>query len=174
MKLILFEYFLKQLVLWYCEYYNILPEDFNADPRNNLSKIKVFKLHFFACSTDDSALDIFDNFHALPYGHVESTIFNSLNDLQQFNVDNDRLILLCNIDEVIGGDAAGNTLIEGIVDNLKHENFDLISIHPFDLVEMSHRWFSWNFTFKEARKSGLFSKSISPNLIKQEAKSYSF
>jgi hypothetical protein len=174
MKIILFEYFLKHLVQWYCEYYKITAVDFNNHPKNDLSKLKVLKLHFFACSTDDDALDLFDDFHALPYGHVESTIFNNLHELTHFSVDNNRLTLLCNLEEIAGGDPVNNTLIENIVRKLRTKNFNLISMKPFDLVEMSHRWFSWNFTFNEARKFGLYSKSISPKLIKQEAKSYSF
>ena len=173
MKVSLFEYFLKRLVEWYCEYYKIGVEDFNNHPNNNLSKIKVIKLHFFASSTENEALDIFDNFHALPYGHVESTVYDNLNNLTHFRVDNIGLTLLCELDQINGQSVENNAIIDRTVINLIELNKDLISLNPFDLVEISHRWFSWNFTFQEARKAGSFSRAISPNLIKQEVKYYS-
>lgn len=173
MKVSLFEYFLKHLVEWYCKYYGISVHHFNQDPHNNLSKIKIFKLHFFACSTDDEALDIFNNFHALPYGHVESTIYDNLNGLTHFSIDNSRLTILSELDEIKGTTPEQNAIIDRIAKNIREKNFELISFDPFDLVEISHRWFSWNFTFQEARKVGMYSKAISPSLIKQEAKYYS-
>jgi hypothetical protein len=174
MKLKLFEYFLKQLVEWYCDYYNISVVDFNNHPKNDLSKIKIIKLHFFACSTDDEALDLFDSFHAMPYGHVESFIYKNLAELEHFKVDNFRLKLITDLDKVIGDTLQHNAVVDRIVTNLKAKNRDFISLEPFDLVDLSHKWFSWNFTFHQARKAGMFSKAISPSLIKQETKSYSY
>jgi hypothetical protein len=173
MKVSLFEYFLKHLIEWYCQYYKIHVQDFNDHPKNNLSKIKIFKLHFFACSTDNDALDIFDNFHALPYGHVESTIYDNLDKLTFFKIDNTRLTILSDLEEITGTSPEQNAIIDKMIVNIERKNFELISFNPFDLVEISHRWFSWNFTFQEARKIGLYSKAISPSLIKQEVKYYS-
>lgn len=174
MKVSLFEYFLKHLVDWYCEYYGIEFHEFNGHNKNNLSKIKIIKLHFFAASTEDEALDIFDNFHALPYGHVESTIYDNLNNLNHFSVDNSCLQILSARDQIIGGSVENNAIIDRMVGKLRSINNDLIALEPFGLVEISHRWFSWNYTFQEARKSGSYSKAINPNLIKQEDKYYSY
>ena len=174
MKIALFEYFLKHLVEWYCDYYNIEVQQFNTHHNNNLSKIKIIKLHFFATSTDDDALDIFNDFHALPYGHVESFVYDHLNDLMHFEVDNISLTLRSELNQIQGHSAEHNVIIDRMVENLKNLNLDLIALEPFDLVEISHRWFSWNFTFQEARKMGLYSRAISPSLIKQEVKHYSF
>lgn len=172
MKTNLFEHFLKRLVEWYCDYYSIDYKEFNGHELNDLSKIKVIKLHFFACSTNERALDIFNNFHAMPYGHVESDVYSNLNNLNYFTVDNTRLLMNVDIDQININDI-DLEVIDFMVENLKNENCNLISFKPFELVDLSHRWFSWDFSFREARISGSYSRQISPSLIKQEVKQYS-
>ncbi|TCK82913.1 hypothetical protein [Albibacterium bauzanense] len=168
----LFEYFLRELVDWYCEYYKTSVSYFNEHSFNDLSKLKVLKLHFFACSTEEEALNIFNEFHAMPYGHVESDVYSYLNTLKYFNVTNSKLEFV-NINDwniVPDGDSE---VIDRAIKNLKGENAKLISFSPFELVELSHSWFSWRYTFSQARKKESFSKKIATNLIQQETKIYS-
>lgn len=171
MKIPLFEYFLLQLVHWSCDFYQIRIADFNEHPKNDLSKLKVFKLHFFACSTDEAALDIF-SFKALPYGHVESEVYSKLDELQYCRVTNKKLeiIDICGFQDQ---EPELSELIDQIVENLRKENNDLISYDPFELVDLSHRWFSWRYTYKMAREEKTFSKPIFKKLIAREEKYYS-
>lgn len=171
-KIVLFEYFLKKLVDWFCNYYYINVEDFNDHPQNDLSKLKAIKLHFFACSTNEDALQIFDDFRAMPYGHVESDVYNSLDLLQYICLTNSKLEIL-NWDALTVIENDNIPIIDDAVENLKERNFDLISFSPFALVELSHKWFSWQYNFSQAKNIGIYSKPISTELISREPKLYS-
>ncbi len=170
-KIDLFEYFLKELVEWFCDSYGIVREDFNQHPSNDLSKLKVIKLHFFACSTDVQALQVFDDFRAMPYGHVESEVYASINKLSYFEITNSKLIVQ---DDSAFTDflPEGFNTIRSIIANLKDLNAKLIQASPFDLVELSHKWFSWKYTFNEAKKENSFSRKINPKIILNESKLY--
>ncbi|WP_293924327.1 hypothetical protein [Sphingobacterium sp. UBA6320] len=171
-KILLFEYFLKKLVEWHCDYYKLNIVDFNDHEYNNLSKLKVIKLHFFACSTNENALDIFDDFHAMPYGHVESEIYNHLDELQFCSVTNNKMIInnWVNFNNYL---PENHEVIDISTSRLRNENFSLISIDPFELVELSHKWFSWRYNFQKARQSGSYSRPINRDLIIKEEKFYS-
>jgi len=172
----LFEYFLYLLIDWYKESYgydNILFEQ-----NNDLSKLKVFKLHFFASSTSSRALEIFNNFHALPYGHVESDVYRMINHLDFFSITNTKILFKQDIGDIDLMIRALDTIdietIDGMVEKLKKYNQNLIRYSAFDLVELSHKWFSWKFSFERAKRLGLFSMPIENKLILTEAKYYSF
>ncbi len=170
----LFEYFLHRIRDWYCQYHSIDPSQFNT--YNDLSKLKAIKLHFFACSTYSESLNIFSNFYAMPFGHVESTVYNGLGDLVSFTVDRDR----STNNPINSVFSANNTLVNNtdlrcidiIVDNLKGYNPSIIAYSPFDLVELSHKWFSWQHYFSIAQKNGNLSERIHNDIIKAEYKYY--
>lgn len=170
-KIILFEYFLKKIVEWYCKYYQISWEEFNSHSENDLSKLKVIKLHFFSCSTTESALEIFDTFHAMPYGHVESDVYKKLDELQ-FCIITNRKLIIKNISSFKEYLPESYNIIDDSVEKLIKANPALITIDPFELVELSHRWFSWRYNFHNARLKGDYSKRISKDLILKEEKIY--
>jgi|SRR5690606_8271442 len=171
-KISLFEYFLKRLVEWYCEHYAIASSEFNDHHRNDLSKLKIIKLHFFACSTNNDALDVFDAFHAMPYGHVESEVYNRLTNLRYCQISSTKLGII-DLERFMSLQPDNSSMIDIIVESLKKENADLITMEPFDLVELSHKWFSWRYNFQKARQDGMYSKPISKDLIIREEKFYS-
>lgn len=171
-KIVLFEYFLKKLVDWYCDYYSIELNDFNDHSFNNLSKLKVIKLHFFVCSTSEEALNIFDDFHAMPYGHVESEVYNKLDSLKFCYVSNSKL-LITDIESFKKVMHPDQKIIDTAVQRLRGINPQLISLEPFELVELSHKWFSWRYNFQKARNEGVYSRSINNDLIIREEKFYS-
>jgi hypothetical protein len=94
-KIEAFEYLLFELVNWFMNKKNISNyEDFNKN--NDLNKLKVIKLHFFVTainSNNNNLLEVFNKFCAMPYGHVESDIYNSLGKLNFFTVDVKKLII---------------------------------------------------------------------------------
>lgn len=171
-KIILFEYFLRKLVEWHCEYYKSDVANFNTHPSNNLSKLKVIKLHFFACSTYEDALNIFNGFHAMPYGHVESDIYNKLDTLQFCRVTNNKLIIN-DLRSLMNFSPQYKDIIDISIQRLRDFNQSLISLEPFELVELSHKWFSWRYNFQKARESGSYSRPINNELILKEEKFYS-
>jgi uncharacterized phage-associated protein len=168
-KLALFEEFLLLLVDWFCEAYKIERKDFNNHPRNDLSKLKIIKLHFFAVSTSQAALAKFDSFYAMPYGHVETDIYSNLGLISQFRINSSNLEIV-NINRL-------NELIPSeipleIIKNIKQKNFDLIKYPAFQLVELSHKWLSWRKTYNEAVNIDSYSKKINPEIILKEDKYY--
>lgn len=168
-KIELFEEFLLLMVDWFCESHNIKREQFNSHDRNDLSKLKVIKLHFFAVSTSIAAIEKFDSFHAMPYGHVESDIYSRISYLTYFEV-NSRNLQIKDIETL--SDIDPSPLTKGMVQGVKLQNENLINYSAFELVELSHKWFSWRKTYNEATSGKTYSKKINSEIIKNEYKYY--
>lgn len=168
-KLDLFEEFLAHLLNWYIEVNNSTYSIEHRQIRNDLSKLKVFKLHFFATSTHKEALEIFDSFHALPYGHVETDIYSGLADLRHFNLTNTELIPLDDYYLRIKGK---DGIPFEMINNLRKINPEIINYSAFDLVKLSHKWFSWKHNYSQAIENYSRSKKISPTTIINENKYY--
>lgn len=168
-KLEIFEEFLAHLLIWYN---GNDPREFQIEsrlPKNDLSKLKVLKLHFFAVSTDEEALRIFNSFHALPYGHVEIDIYTNLDNLEHFELTNSELIPKDNFLQTTmhkGG------IAKKIVENLKSINPDIIFYSAFDLVKLSHKWFSWKHNYSIANENQSKARKINPLTIINENKYY--
>lgn len=170
-KTLAFEYFVHKLYEWYKNAVGNVND-------NDFSTLKVLKLLFFCSAieaeekSDTTLLDEpFDNFYAMPYGHVESDVYNSIrkNELRYFSIDNTKTIqnespnfreLQLNIREKI--DSSFKKLIE--------ENEDLFKMSPLELVELSHSWYSWKYYYSKAKQVGSFSAKIPKHIIKSEEK----
>lgn len=147
-----------------------------GDSPNDLSKIKVLKLLFFVSAVDadsnnDGLLDIFNNYCALPYGPVESDIYDTLGNLGYFNVDTVGIVQKKEIDFIATLD--DRLRIDSAVENLKRINPSLITLKPFDLVELSHKWSCWSIVYNFALDNGSYSHPIPVELIKAETKIFS-
>lgn len=169
-----FEYTVYQLHNWYKEAYG-------STEQNDLSILKVLKLLFFVSAvgvdknSHNSLIDeVFDNFCAMPYGHVESDVYSIIKNKQLQNVKlntsesiilNSNLIL-SSINEIFA------EKINKSIKLLKEVNFDLIKLSSFELVELSHRWYSWQKNFNIAKSKGYFSSPIPKEEIKGEIKIY--
>lgn len=168
-KLDLFEEFLAHLLNWYTEVNSSTYSIEHRQIKNDLSKLKVFKLHFFATSTNKEAIEIFDSFHALPYGHVETDIYSGLDELRHFELTNTELIPLDDFYQRVKGREG---LASEMVNNLRKINPDIISYSAFDLVKLSHKWFSWKYNYSIAKENYSRSKKINPLTIINENKYY--
>lgn len=169
-----FEYFVYQLYNWYIERYS----SFDS---NDLSMLKVLKLLFFCTAIeaekdkDDTLLDLaFDNFYAMPYGHVESDVYNAIkkNELSFFKIDRDKTLIFSNI-EGNSFDALSNnikTKIDSSFKKLSKENEKVLEMLPLDLVLLSHLWYSWRYYYNKAKEKGVYSEKIPNNIIKSENK----
>lgn len=100
-KIELFEYCVFKLIEWSVQHKNGFSWGNFANGNNDFSKLKLIKLHFFLCTANISLLEIFDNFYAMPYGHVESNVYDALNNGQierfQISVDGLKIISLLKI-----------------------------------------------------------------------------
>jgi uncharacterized phage-associated protein len=175
-KIIAFEYVLFKLCNWYISENGITNyEQFNQ--RNDLNKLKVIKLHFFTIavnSNNNRLLETFNKFYAMPYGHVESDIYNSLNLLTHFTIDTKKLIInnISSINESCF-DNIDNELIAQIdesISKIKEINTELINYNALELVDLSHKWFSWQSMFNYARINNRNSELIPSSIIKDENK----
>lgn len=173
-KLFAFEYVVKRIIDWF----NEVNAGKNLDPFNEFSKLKLIKLHFFVsavnANTDQEGLLYkFDNFYALPYGHVESDIYKALPNTTIYEINNDSISIKDNLNlgsAFLGLETQLKLDIDNSIDHLKKINPDLVNYSAFDLVELSHKWYSWRSTFEEAKKTGRFSAPIAPKTIKLEPK----
>ncbi|SEJ45332.1 Protein of unknown function [Dyadobacter koreensis] len=166
-----FEYLIDGFVTWY------IREKPGSDYTADFTKLKLIKLLFFvsavnADTDNDGLLDVFDNFYALPFGHVESDVYDNLGQSAKYTVSRSRLIR--------------NNVPEGYFDEINHlktrldesllsiisKNRSLVSYSASDLVELSHQWYSWKSTFSLARSINKFSLPIDPLIIKKESKIY--
>lgn len=171
-KIKAFEYFITQLIAWYKEENG--QETFK---HNDLSRLKVLKLHFFVCASranekEDGLLSIFDNFWAMPYGHVESDIYKNLESLFCFEINTQNLNIIndCNKEYFETLDNKIKEEISQSFSTTKLKNKDLINYMAVDLVELSHTWYSWKAMYKLARSFNKYSLKIPNEMIRTEKK----
>jgi len=168
-KLKAFEYFVYKLTEWYKEAYQQ-----NDIEVNDLSKLKIFKLHFFttaiSTSTKDSGLlGVFDKFYALPFGPVESEVYGSLSELTYFDITSSALILKQPIDIDDISNTNQKQLIDLAIAKISKGYFNLIKASAFDLVELSHKWSCWKIVFDFAKRQNSRSWEIPHELIMNES-----
>lgn len=168
-KILYFEYIMLNLLDWY--------KQENKDKPNDFSILKSMKLLFLAASCKSNPNtksilieDVFNNFCAFPYGHLEVDVYQNLKE-SRFLIDNNtldtngttivdilRLIEDKNVNEVISE-------IDRSIFYLKSKNKDLISYSAFKLVDICHDHFSWKTNYRIG--SGTH---INPETIKLEMK----
>jgi len=68
LKIKYFEYFVSHLIKQ--------TKDYEEFKNNDFSILKVQKLLFLSCAVNVKLLDIFDNWYAMPYGHIEKDIYD--------------------------------------------------------------------------------------------------
>ncbi|WDZ98702.1 hypothetical protein [Mucilaginibacter sp. SJ] len=171
-KLAAFDYAVYQLTRWYSEQVREWRQG------NDLSRLKLTKLLFFTVAVtsspnDAGLLTVFDDFAALPYGHVESDIQNHMNESQCYTITRDQLSFKEGFNNYHGSIQLDENIIHMIddgINRLKNENPDLINYSAFQLVDLSHKWQSWKTVFSLAKKNGKFSMSIPATMIMNETK----
>lgn len=166
-----FEYLSSEFFKWFNE---LEPAQRIED---NFSKLKLFKLHFFVCaataSTEhDGLLRYFDNFYALPYGHVESTIYGNLELVNSFSFGKNSIqkkdFPVNYFDDI----SDVKSELDSAISSLRAKNKDIVRYNAMELVELSHTWNSWISIFNIARQMGKFSMRIPIEMIKNETKRF--
>lgn len=172
-KIQAFEYVLYKLVAWYK----------NAYPKsedNDISVLKALKLLFFISAVDttkDSSGtlldDVFNNFVAMPYGHVESDVYSIIKRrrLQQVEINNHKTSI-SNTFDLDGIEVDLRKRIDMSVNKLQSINFNLIKYSSFNLVDLSHTWYSWQYFYNMALATHCQSHPIQNDYIKSEEKIY--
>jgi uncharacterized phage-associated protein len=176
-KQLYFEVILDRLLIWQSQ------SSGKDESNNDLSILKVMKLLFFisAARTNshktNSLLDNpFNHFVAMPYGHVESDVYDLIKEnkgkLDYFEIDNKNLTRLRSFPEIasLRLDCVIVDEIEESIGFLKNNYPSLILYTSRELVDLSHLWYSWQSNYNLALKSERFSKPIKAEEIKAELK----
>lgn len=168
----------------YLEYLTILllkwHNEITGSNSNDLSTLKVLKLLFFVSAvnttrkSDNSILDkVFNNFVAMPYGHVESDVYSLIknDEIENVKIDKDSSQIIN--DNILHYELLEySNLIKKSLEDLKEINPNLIKASSFDLVDLSHSWYSWQLYYSKAREENVYSKPIPVIAIKGEEKIY--
>jgi uncharacterized phage-associated protein len=174
-KIEMFEFIVHKLKDWYMDVNDIHSlDEFNK--RNDFSILKLIKLHFLVSTVnsrdDDKLLNEF-TFYAMPYGPVETIIYNRIKAnpcFSSFTVDNFKSVFTSNDYK---GSWYNESLISSIkasLNKLKDMDENLINADAGSLVELTHKWNSWRITYSEARNQGQYSKEMDRELIKRDNK----
>lgn len=160
----------------------ILIQLYEKNRRNNdLSILKTMKILFFISTAKvenkEDLLNIFDTYYALPYGPVEMDIYEAVknNRLYFFHVGDTTLsknrTSISSKDFNLLDDELKESIIKSI-ELLIKENPSLLYLKAFDLVEISHKWFSWNYYFNLAKSKNQLKMRIPIDIIKEEPRFY--
>lgn len=171
-KIKAFEYIISLLVDWLIELTNVDEET----ALKEFNKLKLFKLHFFVSAINTGAnhgnndlLGTFNAFYALPYGPVESDIYNHINQLHIFSISNQGISRINNDDHLYFNEL--DTLsIRNAVAALRKKNDKLVTYTAFDLVELSHQWPVWRVLYDRALQLGRKSIPMPSSLIRASSK----
>lgn len=169
-KLTAFDYVINHIQNWYVEQGGEMYA-------NDLSKLKVTKLLFFTCAASTTAdnpglLTTFDNFYALPYGHVESDIQDQMDQSIFFNITKNGLEYKDGFDQYQAQNLNADVQrsIDSAILTLKQLNVNLVKMSAFELVDLSHQWQSWKSVFSLAKQYGKYSMKIPIEMIMTEPK----
>lgn len=161
-KKYLFEYLVYLLEQW--------RQEEHCDFTEKFTKLKLQKILFLVASynadkDNHPLLDVFNNFYALPYGPVEIDIYESMNS-SEFRfikfISNNCTI---NFEELAKWVKSSHndksiekamTAMENSLEDIKKMKMDkdYIVMPTFDLVDITHKWTSWQVAMRVAEIFG--------------------
>ena len=129
-----FEFLVKKLLEWHAQE--------TGGEENDLSRLKVLKLHFFVAAVSaGTEYDILNDlsFYSLPYGHVESNIYDWIktDSLEYYTIDSIKT------SPKKENDIPEIQNVTTAIERLRSINPTLIKYSAFELVDLSHAWASW-------------------------------
>ena len=169
-KIEAFDYMLHLFEEWRDNYETIKGKPF--------PKLTAMKLLFLAAAPKkdrgDDLLDIFDNFYAVPYGPVESDVYNAMceDKLPSFSVKY-RSIEPREVAEPYNAKRYNDKFyhrVRNAVNDLREKNEKLVLLNAFELVEITHRWSSWDRAMDFAEFMGQMSAKMSIDSIRDSSK----
>lgn len=168
-KIFAFDYMLSLFEQWY-------KEEGKESNFQNCSKLSVLKLLFLTAVPKSEGgkdlLDVFNNFHALPYGPVESDIYNAIQNgqLPSYIVTERSIVKKKGV--ILPYEIEDYTRIKDAVNALKEINKRLILLNAFSLVEITHKWESWKQSISFAKLMEMSSYKMTVESIKNDRNKY--
>lgn len=170
-----FEYILVRLIEWYSA---MKPDDVDF---LSFTRLKALKLLFFVAAvkqrdTERDLLDIFNNFYAMQHGPVESDIYNNItNGLMFFNFEG-RNIKRNNTEiklELLHLEKEDIALLDNSINTLREINPNIVIYSASSLVNLSHKWESWQIAIAIADIFDKGSERMEINLIRNDKQYFS-
>ena len=116
-------------------------------------------------------LDIFNNFYAMPYGPVESDVYNAIQegDLPSYTAKYRTIERKKQESETLNYKGPEFDQIREAVGSLREKNELLIGLTAFELVAVTHRWDSWNRAMDFAEFMGQLSAKMPIDSIRKDS-----
>lgn len=175
-KILLFEYTIHQLIEWYKE---VCPD---ADRLlcSHFSRLASLKLLFLVATVQDKRthsgdlLDIFDNFCAMQYGPVEVDVYSAIvrKETSYYNFGNRMLSLKSEKTDFTSLCIEFTNRVDNAIEVLRNINPILILNTPFQLVEITHKWYAWQSAMDTAEWFGKGSEPMSTESIRNSTPYY--
>lgn len=171
-KKLLFEYLVYLLEQWKLEKYPQYKEAF--------TKLKLQKILFLVASVNAEEenhplLDVFDNFYALPYGPVEIDIYNAMcnNDFKTITFEGNDCKQDLEEEDFTELDENLKRAMRDSVQAIKDKGSNYIVLDAFELVEITHKWTSWQIAMQMAELFASKRESMSTeDIINSTVKAY--
>lgn len=105
----------------------------------------------------------------MPYGPVESDVYNNISNLTNYIVGDKNISLKEGADFTYPQKTCDPLYarIDKCVNALYDKNKALFNMPTFDLVELTHKADSWRIVFAEAQKKGKYSLHMPKEIIKE-------
>ncbi|MRX40848.1 hypothetical protein GJU43_16280 [Flavobacterium sp. LC2016-23] len=160
---------------WYITKKNVSMDIFNDF--NDFTILKIIKLHFFvvAINSEDQP-DLLDQntFHAMPYGPVETRVYDYYKSKKGnfdglFIISNDRITFT---EGAIPPEINANLKqqIRNSIEKLEKLEPNLIIAGAGSLVELTHTWNSWKKYYNLAKSKESYSELMPNEEIKKDKK----
>lgn len=142
---------------------------------SDFNKVKLMKLLFFFCLIEKSFLEVFDEFYAMPTGHVEADVKNAINKdkLTHYNIFDFSVSIksdLPSISKFENSDNHYNQLIKNSIHKIPDEFLYADSNY---LKEQCSHYSTWIRNYNYAIASGRYMYKISVEELKEEKFQYS-
>lgn len=175
-KILLFEYAIHQLIEWYKE---VCP---NATTLlySHFSRLASLKLLFLVSTVQDKnnrnsdLLDIFDNFCAMQYGPVEVDVYSAIvrKETSYYTFGNRNLSFKSAIPDFSQLGVELINRVDNAIAILRKFNPSLMLNTPFQLVEITHKWYAWQSAMDTAEWFGKGSEPMSTESIRNSTPYY--
>lgn len=167
MKTLAFEYLIKELD--------------KISGKSLLTPLRAIKILFFVCmaechgkKNESTLLDVFDDFRAYPYGHLEENIFKILvnqsdEKLKYYKIQDNILIpndCVCNLNQEV--DLAVREKIDLGIKKLLEHNSKFLDYSGTDLIDLSHSYFSWADANRKKEEQGHVVKIEKDTMIMED------
>lgn len=178
-KILAFEYLVCRLIEWHKEVTSTA-EEFSS----HFSRLSVLKLLFLSAAIKDETvgdiekkdlLGIFNNFCAMQYGPVEIDVYSAIvNDtLSIYRLSNKSIVVKRDITHAF--DNLSNALrqsIDNAIHILRSKNANIIRYNATQLVNITHKWQSWQNAMWLADISGNRQSPMTTDSIRKDTQYY--